>query len=44
LAQTPSGYPGNWQVFLGARTNVTNAHSDLHAAYADAQAIRADLQ
>ena len=44
LAQTPSGYPGNWQVFLAARTNATNAHSDLHAAYADAQQIRTDLQ
>jgi len=44
LAQTPSGYPGNWQVFLAARTNATNAHSDLHAAFADAQQIRTDLQ
>ena len=25
LAQTPTGYPGNWQVFLAARTNATNA-------------------
>jgi hypothetical protein len=44
LAQAPTGYPGNWQVFLGARTNATNAHTDLHAAYADAQRIRTDLQ
>jgi hypothetical protein len=44
LAQTPSGYPGNWQVFLAARTNATNAHSDLHAAFSDAQKIRTDLQ
>jgi len=44
LAQTPSGYPGNWQVFLAARTNATNAHSDLHAAFTDAQQIRTDLQ
>jgi len=44
LAQVPSGFPGNWQVFLAARTNATNAHSDLHAAYADAQQIRTDLQ
>ncbi len=44
LAQTPSGYPGNWQVFLAARTNATNAHSDLHAAYSAAQHIRTDLQ
>ncbi len=44
LAQTPPGYPGNWQVFLGARTNLTNAHTDLHAAYADAEKIRTDLQ
>jgi hypothetical protein len=44
LAQTPAGAPGNWQVFLGARTNLVNAHSDLHTAYTDAQQIRADLQ
>ncbi|HEY5023938.1 MAG TPA: hypothetical protein VII76_03095 [Acidimicrobiales bacterium] len=44
LAQTPAGYPGNWQVFLGARTNASNAHTDLAAAYADAQRIRTDLQ
>ena len=44
LAQSPGGYPGNWQVFLAARTNATNAHTDLHAAYADAQQIRTDLQ
>ncbi len=44
LAQTPTGYPGNWPVFLAARTNATNAHTDLHAAYADAEHIRTDLQ
>ncbi len=44
LAQTPAGYPGNWQVFLAARTNAANARADLHAAYADAQHIRTDLQ
>jgi hypothetical protein len=44
LAQTPTGYPGNWQVFLTARTDATNAHTDLRAAYADAQRIRTDLQ
>lgn len=43
LAQTPSGYPGNWQVFLTARTNLSNARSDLRAAYADARQIRSDL-
>jgi hypothetical protein len=44
LAQTPSGYPGNWQVFLAARTNATNARSDLRTAYSDAQTIKTDLQ
>ncbi len=44
LAQTPTGFPGNWQVFLSARTNATNAHTDLGAAYTDAQHIRTDLQ
>jgi hypothetical protein len=44
LAQTPTGYPGNWQVFLTARTDATNAHTDLRAAYADAERIRIDLQ
>ena len=44
LAQTPAGYPGNWQVFLAARTNAANARADLHAAYADARRIRTDLQ
>ncbi len=44
LAQTPQGAPGNWQVFLAARTSVTNARDDLRAAYADAQQIKADLQ
>jgi hypothetical protein len=44
LAQTPQGFPGNWQVFTAARTNATNAHSDLHAAYTDFEQIRSDLQ
>jgi hypothetical protein len=44
LAQMPSGYPGNWQVFTAARTNATNAHSDLHTAYTDFEQIRSDLQ
>ena len=43
LAQTPSGYPGTWSVFLTARTHLTNAHDDLHAAYLDARQIRTDL-
>jgi len=44
LAQTPTGFPGNWNVFLTARTNATNAHSDLRQAYTDAESIRTDLQ
>lgn len=44
LAQTPTGFPANWQVFLAGRTDATNARVDLHAAYADAQRIRTDLQ
>jgi hypothetical protein len=44
LAQTPTGFPGNWGVFLTARTNATNAHTDLRAAYTDVQHIRADLR
>jgi len=44
LAQTPQGVPGNWQVFLAARTDLTNARNDLHTAYADARQIRSDLQ
>jgi hypothetical protein len=44
LAQTPAGFPGNWQVFLAARTSVTNARTDLRAAYNDAEHIRTDLQ
>jgi hypothetical protein len=44
LAQTPTGFPGNWGVFLAARTNATNAHTDLHSAYRDAEQIRSDLQ
>jgi hypothetical protein len=44
LAQTPTGYPGNWNVFLTARTNGANARADLRAAYADAEHIRSDLQ
>ena len=43
LAQTPQGYPGNWQVFLTARTDATNARTDLRAAYADGKQIRSDL-
>ena len=43
LAQTPQGYPGNWQVFLTARTDLTNARNDLRAAYADGKQIRSDL-
>jgi len=44
LAQTPAGFPGNWPVFLSARTNLVNAHNDLHAAFTDAKQIRSDLQ
>jgi len=43
LAQTPGGYPGNWTVFLNARTSVTNARTALHSALADARQIRSDL-
>jgi hypothetical protein len=43
LAQTPSGYPANWQVFLTARTDLTSGRNDLRAAYADARQIRSDL-
>ncbi len=44
LAQTPQGAPGNWQVFLAARTSVSNARDDLRAAFGDAQQLKADLQ
>ena len=44
LAQKPQGYPGNWTVFLTARTNFGNARLDLHAALADARQIRSGLQ
>jgi hypothetical protein len=44
LAQTPAGFPGNWQVFLAARTGAANARTDLRAAYNDAEHIRTDLQ
>jgi len=44
LAQTPTGYPGNWNVLLTARTDATNAHSDLHSAYTDLEHIRTDLR
>jgi len=44
LAQTPQGSPGNWATFLGSRTSLTEARSDLHTAYTDAQQIRTDLQ
>jgi len=43
LAQTPQGAPGNWQVFLAARTSITNARNDLHTAYADAMQVKTDL-
>jgi hypothetical protein len=43
LAQTPQGAPGNWQVFLAARTSVTIARNDLHTAYADAMQVKTDL-
>ena len=43
LAQTPQGYPGNWQVFEAARTNAANARNNLNAAYADAKRITADI-
>ncbi|HXP33286.1 MAG TPA: hypothetical protein VN820_04670 [Acidimicrobiales bacterium] len=44
LAQTPQGFPGNWQVFGAARTSLSNARNDLHAAYNDGRQIRSDLQ
>jgi len=44
LAQTPQGAPGNWQVFLAARTAMLNGRNDLRTAFADAQHIRTDLQ
>jgi hypothetical protein len=44
LAQTPSGFPGNWPVFTTARTDADNARTDLHAAYTDFEQIRSDLQ
>jgi hypothetical protein len=43
LAQAPSGYPGNWQVFLSARTSETNARNLLEVAYDDLQKIVQDL-
>lgn len=43
LAQTPAGAPGNWQVFLSARTSATNARNDLRVAYGDLAQIRMDL-
>ena len=43
LSQTPAGAPGNWQFFLQARSSLTDARIDLHAAYADALQIEADL-
>jgi hypothetical protein len=43
MAQTPQGYPGDWSVFLAARTDLTNARDDLQAAYADGKQIRSDL-
>ena len=44
VAQTPSGAPGNWSVFLTARTNATNARNDLRSAFADLLEIRSDLR
>jgi len=44
LQQEPHGYPANWQVFLAARTSESNARTDLHTAYADAEQIREDLK
>ncbi len=44
LAQTPHGYPGNWQVFVAAHSGELNARTDLHVADSDAQQIKADLQ
>jgi len=43
LAQTPAGCPGNRSVFLQARTNLSNAHQDLHAARNDMAQIITDL-
>lgn len=43
LAQTPAGAPGNWQVFLDARTAATNARNDLRATYADLNQVVHDL-
>ncbi len=44
LAQTPQGAPGNWSVFLGARTSLASARNDLRSAYDDGMQIKADLQ
>lgn len=44
LAQTPHGYPGNWQVFVAAHTSELNARTDLHVADSDAEQIKTDLQ
>lgn len=43
LAQTPQGYPGNATVLRQARTNLSNARNDLHAARADLAQIVQDL-
>ena len=44
LAQTPQGWPGNWSVFLQARTNLSNAVNDLGAARNDLARIIQDLR
>ncbi|MGA2521677.1 MAG: hypothetical protein ABSG81_12780 [Acidimicrobiales bacterium] len=44
LAQTPQGAPGNWSVFLAARSSLASARNDLRAAYNDGLQIKADLQ
>jgi hypothetical protein len=44
LAQTPAGAPANNEVFRGARTSITNARTDLHAASVDVNTIVRDLR
>jgi len=39
LAQTPAGYPGNKDVFVGARNSLTSAQADLHDADKDFHTI-----
>lgn len=43
LAQSAQTWPGAWQVFGSALTSVTEAHTDLEAAYGDAVRIKGDL-